>query len=542
METADAQFVAQRLQRIALEKISGGSISLNASADLRMFGIVLGRRARQFKNAFRVHIPDGLDLNQITGAMLAPEDRREMYIEVRRTALKKLERCRSTNINAWSTLWGAWIDFIVAERVVSRWWPAEYRSTAERTEEVGLLFDEEQYRSLSKQDSELEEAFADIFSAMMVYASDEAQEELHGRLLEVCAEHGKLRARTRLREMRQQFQVSPWNFVRWEAELRTGSPAGAEPAVEQTPAEPASAAEPPSAKPATVAELPDEPSPVHILARWVEARWSRDSAGLASLLDELLEWGRTGSPIERAVALSEAAGVIAQTDLSTGYGAALTAGDAIDVALAGLPDAELQAVLHDVLAPTLNNILEVLLAASKPMGDSVDRGAYAWIRRLHCSPDLPEALRELGLRRLIAHYQGTGEATMVWRVDRVGYDHRFLTLGEQSAAGWRFMFEPGGSVAMDPFRFSKQDVAVLRRPPGRARTAAERDALRKALFGPWIGFRLEVGLSFPGAVLVRRSEELSSLDLTWLGGTPGDEEPVWPALDWFDRLDDTKLQ
>ncbi|MGW4682618.1 hypothetical protein ACWEOS_29500 [Micromonospora taraxaci] len=535
METADARFVARRLRRIALEKI--GDVSLNASADLHMFGVVLELRTGQFKkNAFHVRIPDGLDLNQITNAMLAPEDRRKMYAQARQTALKKLEGCRSAEIDGWPALWGAWIDFIVAERVVYRWWPAEVRNTAERTEEVGRLFDEEQYRSLSKEDSELEEAFADIVTAMALHASDEAQEKLRGELLGVHAEQGKLRARARLREMRQQFQVTPWNYARWETELRSGPALAAE--------EPATITEPPageqpSAEPATIVEPPAEPSPrVHILARWIKARQSGNAAELASLLDELLGWGRTGSPIERAVALSEAAAVIAAADLSTGYGIALAAGDAIDAALAGLPVAERQTALHGALGSTLNSVLGVLLKVSKIEGDSVDRGVYAWIRRLYDSPDLPEGLRGLDLRRVVAHYRGGGEAAAVWNFDRVGYDHRFLILGEQGAVGWRFMFEPDGSVAMDPFALSAQDVAVLRRPPGRTCTAAERDALRRALFGPWVGFRLEVGLSFPGAVLVRRSKELAGIDLTWLGGTPGDEEPVWPALAWFDLLDD----
>lgn len=529
--TADARFVARGLRRTALEKTVKQSVSLNAAADLRMSGVVLERRAGQFKNAFHVRIPDGLDLNQITSAMLSSEDRREMYVEVRRTALKKLERCRSAEIYGWPALLGEWIDFIVAERVVHRWWPAENRKTAERTEEVGRLFDEVQYRNLSKEDSELEEACADICTTILLYATDEGQETLHCELLEVHADQGKLRARARLREMRQQFQVTPWNYARWETELRPGPQASAELATEQ------------SSEPATVAERSADPSPpLHSLARWVEAKRSGDAAELTSLLDELLEWGRTGSSIKRAVGVSEAAVVIAEADLSTGYGVALAAGDAIDATLVGLPEAERQTALHSVLAPALNNVLEVLLKVSKLEGDSVDRGAYAWIRRLHRSPDLPEGLRELDLRRLVAHYRGAGEAAVVWSFDRMGYDHRFLVLGEQSAVGWRFMFEPDGSVAMDPFEFSAQDMAVLRRPPGRTRTTAQRDALRKALFGPWIGYRLEVGLSFPGAVLMRRSEELAGLDLTWLGDASGDEEPVWPALAWFDRLDETELR
>jgi len=530
MTVDDAVFVARRLQQIAVKRCAETSVSLNAASDLCMLGVVLERKALRFETAFHARMPQGIDLHQLVSAMLLGHDRRQMYLDVRRTAFKKLEQCRSDEVDGWPALFGSWTDFVIAERVVYRWWPAEQHGTARRHDEVGRIFDEDEYRTLSKEDSELEEAFADIFTAMTLYSTDESQEDLRRELLAIRASHGRFQARARLREMRQEFLVAPWNYARWDSELRLEPRTSAEAAAVPSSAEPAPAR---GTEPEPPAGSESEP----VFLRWMEAKRFRRTAELTSLLDELLAWGRNGSPMVRALAFSEASAVIAEADLGTGYRVALAASDAIDATLTSLPDAGSQTALHSMLAPAINNVLEVLLALSKLEGDHVDRGAYAWVRRMQGAPDLSSELRKLDLMRLVAHYEDASDPAAVWRFRQSGYDHRFLVFSDEAAAGWRFMFEPDGSVAMDPFELSTRDVAVIQAPTGRTRTPAERDALRQALFGPWVGLRLDVGQPFEEAILLRRAEELADLDLTWLRDSAGGRDPGWPALAWFDHLD-----
>ncbi|RRR87540.1 hypothetical protein [Streptomyces sp. RP5T] len=64
----------------------------------------------------------------------------------------------------------------------------------------------------------------------------------------------------------------------------------------------------------------------------------------------------------------------------------------------------------------------------------------------------------------------------------------------------------------------------------------EISALRRHLFGPWIDAEIEVDLLREGHILVRRSPEISGLQLDSLSIADG-TRTEWPPLVWTDRIE-----
>lgn len=234
MQIDDAEFVAHHLRNVALTETSRCNISISTGADLTM----IARSLLGVCAAFRTRFPDGDALRVGLGVIEDParlsrclftvvhsgDDRAKAltttYWEMRHEARVAYERCHdSETITGWPELYTAWLHALIAERMVYLNCPASMRDGSGPDPRVKELFSEDEQMTLEKLDAELEEGFADIFTAMTLHATDEAQAEFHAALLSAYAENGRLEARKLLREMRRDFRVVPWNVQSWDAEF-----------------------------------------------------------------------------------------------------------------------------------------------------------------------------------------------------------------------------------------------------------------------------------------------------------------------------------
>jgi hypothetical protein len=276
--------------------------------------------------------------------------------------------------------------------------------------------------------------------------------------------------------------------------------------------------------------------PRSILEVWMSARTSRDNDRLTSLVAPLVRWGRRGSAVEQAMAYGEAAAGLIDINLSQACHYMFSAAESLASALAVLRSDGERASLLSALPQLRSNILSVMLRTSRLGVESACRAAYDWFRQLAQDPELPEERRELTLVELVELHSGLSGATPppVWTRDNMGFDVRFLQFDSHVAAGWRFMFDAGDNVLMEPFALPEREAANLRHltdTPDAAIGHGEVSALRRALFGPWIDHKIEVEILHYGAVLVRQAPEIAALDLSRLS-VPDGTRTAWPELRW----------
>lgn len=234
MQIKDGEFVAHRLRSVALADAARMNISISAAANLE----TIARSLLKLCEAFRAEFPDGDALRVRLGLIEDParlsrslftvahdQDERvtvlaSIYWERRREAREAYERCHDPEkMTGWPELYAAWYYALISERMVYLNCPASTRDGSGPAPRVKELFSEDEQVTLERLDAELEEGFADIFTAMIFHATDEAQAETHTQLLRAHAEHGRLEARILLREMRRDFRAAPWNVQSWDAEL-----------------------------------------------------------------------------------------------------------------------------------------------------------------------------------------------------------------------------------------------------------------------------------------------------------------------------------
>ncbi len=281
-------------------------------------------------------------------------------------------------------------------------------------------------------------------------------------------------------------------------------------------------------------DVPDR-YPRGILEIWMSARTSSDNDRLTSLVAPLVRWGRRGSPVEQAMAYGEAAAGLIDLNVSQACHYMFLASQNLASALATLRNDERAGFLK-ALPGLQDNILSVMFRTSKLGVDSADRAAYDWIRQLAQDPDLPEERRELTLVELVELHGNLSDAESppIWPGENMGFDVRFLQLDTNVAAGWRFMFDAGDDVRMEPFALPEREATNLRRltdSPDAALSHGEISALRRALFGPWIDHKIEVEILDDGAVLVRQAPEIAALVLSRLS-VPDGTRTAWPELRW----------
>jgi hypothetical protein len=230
----DAEFIERRLMQIAHRDTAAMKISINAGADLTM----IARSWRGLCTTFRTTFPSGGAMRVRLGVIKDPFQlsrkflmvthtgeisaaRVSMYWDLRREALAAYKRCHDLEtMTGWPQLYSAWFSALITERIVYRYVPASLPDGSGPDPLVQELFTEDEQETLEKMDAELEEGFADIFTALTIYTSDEAQAENRAQVLAAHATDGRLEARRMLREMRRDFRVTPWNFQAWDAELK----------------------------------------------------------------------------------------------------------------------------------------------------------------------------------------------------------------------------------------------------------------------------------------------------------------------------------
>jgi hypothetical protein len=235
MEISDAEYVSRRLDAIAVEKTASMAASFNAGADLMMFARTLASAVRRGhavdSEGLQLHVQPGTDLVRLTAVLFraahAGDDSSAALVaehwSVRQEAEQTVARCRDDDVQSWSQLIPRWIEAMLRERLVYRWYPASKRNGSGPTSQVQRLFGDADQLRLEKQDAELEENFADMFTALLLHATDEGQTAAHEAVMTCLDESGRLAARALLREMRRDFRIAPWNFATWDDELRTAT-------------------------------------------------------------------------------------------------------------------------------------------------------------------------------------------------------------------------------------------------------------------------------------------------------------------------------
>ena len=233
MALVEADLIRRRLFIIAVDRATKRNISLNAAADLVMFGRILRAVASEFSRrqpsatAFRAQTPPDVELRGLTTQLLgvfgSAEERREQvrrtYWGARQDASDLLDQCRDpATTGSWQELYGAALSFLVLEKVVHRWVPASRPDGSGPTDQVAQLFGGSDQERLEKLDAELEEGVADITVAMALHWSDAGQTDLHDKIIRTRENDGRLAARILLREMRQDFRVTPWHYTLWDEE------------------------------------------------------------------------------------------------------------------------------------------------------------------------------------------------------------------------------------------------------------------------------------------------------------------------------------
>ncbi|GAA0944595.1 hypothetical protein GCM10009554_38870 [Kribbella koreensis] len=144
---------------------------------------------------------------------------RRFYVELRDKEQAALECCRGSDIQSWDDLWSAWLYFNARRSATNRFAPAVWLGEC-RPAWLERMFPEEERRGFMQADVEREEAGADIHAAMALYASDGAQETLRKFVEGYARRHGSFSARLKLRELRQTYSVTPWNYAAWESRLK----------------------------------------------------------------------------------------------------------------------------------------------------------------------------------------------------------------------------------------------------------------------------------------------------------------------------------